>query len=213
MNAHAPHKRRLGADGRDKAHYSFISESAPEKTAPEPLRLVQRFVNSTEVHANRPTDEELVSPEALRGWLAERELMDGSEAVTDADLEHALDVREGLRALLMAHNGEPLDRDRVDRLDRVARRVQVHVCFGEDAAPELVAESGGVDGALARLLAIVATAAEQGTWQRLKACPRDCCTWAFYDRSKNRSGRWCSMDSCGNVEKARAFRERQRSGD
>ena len=122
-------------------------------------------------------------------------------------------MREGLRALLMAHNGEPLDRDRLARLDRVARRVQVHVCFGEDTEPELVAESGGVDGALARLLAIVATAAEQGTWQRLKACPRDCCTWAFYDRSKNRSGRWCSMDSCGNVEKARAFRERKRSGD
>ena len=213
MNSHVPHKRRLGADGRDKPHYSFIPEPAPEKTAPDGLRLVQRFVNSTEIHENRPTDEELVSPEALRGWLAERELMDASEPVTDTDLARALEVREGLRALLMAHNGEPLDRDRVERLDRVARDVQVHVCFGEDAEPELVAESGGVDGALARLLAIVATAAEQGTWQRLKACPRDCCTWAFYDRSKNRSGRWCSMDSCGNVEKARAFRERRRSGD
>jgi predicted RNA-binding Zn ribbon-like protein len=131
--------------------------------------------------------------------------------VGEADLARALDVREGLRALLMAHNGEPLDRARLERLDRVARRVQVHVCFGDDAEPQLVAESGGVDGALARLLAIVATAAEQGTWQRLKACPRDCCTWAFYDRSKNRSGRWCSMESCGNVEKARAFRERRRA--
>jgi predicted RNA-binding Zn ribbon-like protein len=188
-----------------------IPEPAPEKTAPEPLRLVQRFVNSTEIHESRPTDEELVSPEALRDWFAERELMDPSEAVTEADLARARDVREGLRALLMAHNGEPLDRKLVDRLDRVARQVQVHVCFGEDAEPELVAESSGVDGALARLLAIVATAAEQGTWERLKACPRDCCMWAFYDRSKNRSGRWCSMDTCGNVEKARAFRERQRT--
>jgi predicted RNA-binding Zn ribbon-like protein len=188
-----------------------IPESSPEKTAPEPLRLVQRFINSTEIHQTRPSDEELVSPEALRDWLAERDLMDGSEPVSDADLARALDVREGLRALIMTHNGEPLDRTLLERLDSVARRVQVHVCFGKDAEPELVADSGGVDGALARLLAIVATAAEQGTWQRLKACPRDCCMWAFYDRSKNRSGRWCSMDSCGNVEKARAFRERQRS--
>ena len=188
-----------------------IPESAPEKTAPEPLRLVQRFINSTEIHETRPTDEELVTPAALRDWFVERDLMDGSEPVNDADLARALDVREGLRALLMAHNGEPLDRSLLERLDGVARRVQVHVCFGEDAEPELVADSGGVDGALARLLAIVATAAEQGTWQRLKACPRDCCTWAFYDRSKNRSGRWCSMDSCGNVEKARAFRQRHRT--
>ncbi len=190
-----------------------IPESAPEKTAPDPLRLVQRFINSAEIHESRPTDEELVSPEALRDWLVERDLMDGSEPVSDDDLARALDVREGLRALLMAHNGEPLDRALLERLDRVARRVQVHVCFGENAEPELVADSGGVDGALARLLAIVATAAEQGTWQRLKACPRDCCTWAFYDRSKNRSGRWCSMDSCGNVEKARAFRQRHRTHD
>ena len=190
-----------------------IPESSPEKTAPEPLRLVQRFINSTEIHETRPTDEELASPEALRDWLAERDLMDRSEAVSDADLARALDVREGLRALLMAHNGEPLDSERIEKLDRVARRMPVRVCFGEDAQPELVADSGGVDGALARLLAIVATAAEQGTWERLKACPRDCCMWAFYDRSKNRSGRWCSMDSCGNVEKARAFRERRRAQD
>jgi predicted RNA-binding Zn ribbon-like protein len=58
----------------------------------------------------------------------------------------------------------------------------------------------------------VAASAEQGTWERLKACPRDCCLWAFYDTSKNRSKRWCSMESCGNVEKARAFRYRQRAG-
>ena len=133
--------------------------------------------------------------------------------MSDADLARALDVREGLRALLHGAQRRAARRRAVAKLDRVARRMPVHVCFGEDAQPELVADSGGVDGALARLLAIVATAAEQGTWERLKACPRDCCMWAFYDRSKNRSGRWCSMDTCGNVEKARAFRERRRAQD
>ena len=208
MNSHAPHKQRLGTDGGDKPHYSFIPEPAPEKTAPDPLRLVQRFVNSTEIHENRPTDEELVSPEALRGWLAERDLMNPSEPVTDADLAQALDVREGLRALLMAHNGEPLDSERIEKLDRVARRMPVRVCFGEDAQPELVADSGGVDGALARLLAIVATAAEQGTWERLKACPWHTCHVAFYDHSRNRSRTWCSMAVCGNRAKAQAYRRR-----
>ena len=57
-------------------------------------------------------------------------------------------------------------------------------------------------------MAIVAAAVEQGTWARLKACHRDPCFWAFYDHSKNRSGRWCRMEDCGNIEKARAFRER-----
>ena len=50
----------------------------------------------------------------------------------------------------------------------------------------------------------------QSSWQRLKACSRDVCHWAFFDQSKNHSGRWCQMDVCGNIEKARAFRERKR---
>jgi len=44
-------------------------------------------------------------------------------------------------------------------------------------------------------------------WERLKLCDSDPCRWAFYDRSKNQSSRWCKMASCGNREKARRFRE------
>ena len=67
----------------------------------------------------------------------------------------------------------------------------------------------GVDGALGRLLAIVAAAQADGTWERLKACPWDTCRWAFYDHSRNRSGVWCSMAVCGNRAKVQAFRARQ----
>jgi predicted RNA-binding Zn ribbon-like protein len=183
-------------------------ESAPEKTAPQPLYLVQRFVNSIDLENG---EDELTSPEALRDWLAERELMSRPEPVNRADLQRALDVREGLRALLLANNGLPLDAEKVDRLDRAAVRAGVRMRFRTGAEPALEPETGGVDGALARLMAIVAGAVEQGRWERLKACHRDPCFWAFFDNSKNRSGRWCRMEDCGNIEKARAFRERRRS--
>jgi predicted RNA-binding Zn ribbon-like protein len=62
--------------------------------------------------------------------------------------------------------------------------------------------------ALGRLLAIVHRAVVEGTWQRMKVCPADDCRWAFYDHSKNRSGKWCSMAECGNRMKARAYRAR-----
>jgi hypothetical protein len=58
-------------------------ESAPEKTAPAPLRLVQRFVNSVDLENGQ---DELTSPDALREWLAARDLMDSGEKVTAADL-------------------------------------------------------------------------------------------------------------------------------
>ena len=41
------------------------------------------------------------------------------------------------------------------------------------------------------------------TWERLKACSRDTCRWAFYDGSRNHSARWCSMSGCGNIVKMR----------
>jgi predicted RNA-binding Zn ribbon-like protein len=183
-------------------------ESVPEKTAPEPLRLVQRFVNSVDLESG---EDELIEPTDLRAWLAERGLIESDATVTRADLRRALEVREGLRELLLAHNGMPADPERVDRLDRAAARAGVRVEFKAGAEPRLAPEPRGVDGAIAQLMAIVAGAVEQGTWSRLKACPRDVCHWAFFDHSKNHSGRWCQMEVCGNIEKARAFRERRRA--
>jgi predicted RNA-binding Zn ribbon-like protein len=191
-----------------------VSESSPEKTAPRPLYLVQRFVNSVDLMDAKgkpsPETEELTSPEALRDWLAERELMGADEPVSEGDLRRALDVREGLRALLLANNGAPLEAAAVERLDRAASRAGLRLRFSPEDQPQLSPDAAGVDGAIARLMSIVAAAVNDGHWERLKACPREDCFWAFYDRTKNRSGRWCTMDVCGNAEKARAYRERHR---
>ena len=81
--------------------------TSPEKTAPGPLELVQRFVNSADLESG---EDELTSPGALRDWFAQRGLMGRHERVSAADLERAIDVREGVRALLLANSGlEPLD--------------------------------------------------------------------------------------------------------
>jgi predicted RNA-binding Zn ribbon-like protein len=181
--------------------------SPPEKTAPGPLELVQRFVNSVDLESG---EDELESPQALRAWFAERGLIGARERVAPADLRRAVEVREGLRAVLLQNNGLPLDAAKLDRLERAASRAGVRVSFRAASEPALVAAGRGVDGALAHLLAIVAGAVADGSWERLKACPREDCEWAFYDRSKNRSGRWCRMEQCGNLAKARAFRERRR---
>jgi predicted RNA-binding Zn ribbon-like protein len=183
-------------------------ESDPEKTAPQPLYLVQRFVNSIDLENG---EDELESPAALRDWLVQHELMKADAPAGPADLRRALDVREGLRAVLMANNGLAAEPEKLERLEKAAGRAGLRLRFADPEDPRLEAQGGGVDGALASLLAIVAAAVENGQWERLKACPRDPCFWAFYDRSKNRSGRWCRMEDCGNIEKARAFRERKRA--
>jgi predicted RNA-binding Zn ribbon-like protein len=51
---------------------------------------------------------------------------------------------------------------------------------------------------------------EDQTWERLKVCDRDSCRWAFYDTSRNRAGRWCSMAGCGNhIKMKRAYATRK----
>ena len=186
-----------------------MEEQTQTRRAPKGLEAVEHFLNSVHYHEGREDEEQLTTPEGLRDWLAERELMSFDEPVTEGDLRRAVDVREGLRALALANNGVELDSTAVERLDRAASRAGLRV-QAHPEGPRLEPDAGGVDGALAKLLGSVATAVADGSWQRFKACPRDCCRWAFYDNSKNRSARWCDMGSCGNVEKARAYRQRQR---
>jgi predicted RNA-binding Zn ribbon-like protein len=45
---------------------------------------------------------------------------------------------------------------------------------------------------------------------RVRQCGADDCQWLFLDTSKNRTRQWCSMQSCGNREKARRHYQRVR---
>ena len=161
------------------------------KAAPEPLRRVQLFVNTVDLSHDR---------EWLSGWL------DG-EGVrpTPVALDRARTVREALRELLYANNRQPGKFDPYPDLDRAADAARLSLDLRE---PAIVPRASGVDGALGRVLAIVYTAMQDGTFARLKSCRNHDCRWAFYDYSKNRSASWCSMQLCGNRTKTRAYRHR-----
>jgi predicted RNA-binding Zn ribbon-like protein len=177
--------------------------------APGELELVRAFVNTWDAEDDAET---FVSAGALRAWLVEHELLgaDGDARATASDLEHALALREALRALLRHNHGDVLDPAAPAALEAAARRAELSVRFGDDATTRVEPLAGGVDGALGRLLARVTAAMGEGTWRRLKVCPAEDCQWAFYDTSRNRSAVWCDMGVCGNRQKVRAFRQRQR---
>ena len=185
---------------------------------PEELTLLKEFANSLDVEEG--TDD-LGSPAALTAWLAARRLVEATDEASDDELAVARRLRSGLRRALAAHHdaGHDADHDEasagpgpgeLDELDAVASALPLRVAF-EGGGPRLVGVPGGVRGALARLLADVALAQCRGTWDRLKICPADDCAWVFYDQSKNRSRRWCSMGVCGNRTKVRAYRDRHRA--
>ena len=181
-------------------------ESGSKAAAPGPLGTVEAFVNTLDLESQR---DELINAEALRTWLAGRGLLALDDSVGEGDLHRAQDVREALRALLRANNGDTLDRDATVVLDEAAKASGLTVRFGDDGHTRLEPMSHGVDAALGRLLAIVTASMAEGTWTRLKACRDEGCWWAFYDHSKNHSGEWCSMAVCGNRNKTREYRRRR----
>jgi predicted RNA-binding Zn ribbon-like protein len=125
-----------------------------------------------------------------------------------ADVERLTALREALRQLLLANNGRPHDDRALERLRAEAAQVDLRVEFRPGGEGALVPAGTGMDAVVAELIGIVHESMATGTWARLKACRSETCEWAFYDRSRNRSGTWCSMAVCGNREKARAHRRR-----
>jgi predicted RNA-binding Zn ribbon-like protein len=165
------------------------------------------FVNTADLEGGT---EDLATPGALAVWLQDRGLLDGSApALSAAQLAEAVDLREALRAAMLTHNGGDRDPESAQKLERAAELGQLSVRFESDGSIALAPRATGFQGALASLLAPVAEAAADGTWARVKACRADDCRWAFYDQSRNRSGRWCDMAVCGNRTKVRAYRTKQ----
>jgi predicted RNA-binding Zn ribbon-like protein len=174
--------------------------------APGRLGLLQRFLNTV---APEWKQEMLHSPQRLRIVLAELDLVSPAAPVSEDNLRRALELREALRALALANNGIPAAHDAEHVVEQAAAGA-LGIRF-VNGLPRFVGTERGVAGALATLAGIVAEAAAAGTWPRLKACPAEACGWVFYDRSRNRSGRWCDSTVCGNRAKTRAYRRRRRA--
>ena len=189
----------------------LLAELQPGDRAPAPgtLGLVQAFANTFwDLERGRP--EQLRSPVALAAWLRRRGLLGPGVRLGKTDLGRALDVREGIRALLFANSGVHPDRAAIARLNAGLSGASVVTRLDIGAPPEFVAPDHGLDGALGLIASSVAVAQLEGRFERLKACPGPECGWAFYDHSRNLAGTWCSMSICGARVKARHYRQRRR---
>jgi predicted RNA-binding Zn ribbon-like protein len=175
---------------------------------PHNLQLVIDFVNTLDLETH---EDQADTPAHLGQWLAEQGLRDDDDPELGPDeLEQAVELRESLRSVLVTHNDrDATAQDAARHLEEVAERGLLAVRFGPDGAIDIAPRADGYPALLAQLLVPVTHAAMDGTWGRVKACVADDCRWAFYDSSRNRSGRWCDMAVCGNREKVRTYRSKQ----
>jgi predicted RNA-binding Zn ribbon-like protein len=183
---------------RDKRRVGEEVDPGGRPKAPGRLELLQRFIN-THNHDFPPDWDRLGTAEKAEAWLRQKGLVD--DRVSDADARRLRELREALRAVVVAPDTAP-----TDVIRKAARAAPMTVRI-EAGRTVLEPARGGVDGAVATLLAILHEAQLTGHWERLKACRH--CEYAFYDRSKNRSAAWCAMAICGNRTKNRAYYRRR----
>jgi predicted RNA-binding Zn ribbon-like protein len=172
---------------------------------PDQLHLTESFANSVDAGI---AQDDLDSPERFGRWLAAH----GFPGIDpdDSDLALAVGVREALRDELVAHHESYLSGEARARLDEFAARIPLRVAFRPDAPATLAPAGTGVAAMLGAVLAEMVLAEREEVWHRLKICPEETCRRVFYDKSKNRSKTWCSMQACGNRNKTRTYRDRQR---
>jgi predicted RNA-binding Zn ribbon-like protein len=188
-----------------------IATTSPGKGAVTPAYadLLCAFANTYDVDVDAPRLDAFTDPAALTDWLRARDLLGPDERADEDDLDLARTLRSGLRvAMLRHHEGD--DTSTVTNLDAAATRLPLRIVF-DGARPRLAPTFVGARGGLARLLVAMADAESDNAWVRLKLCVADDCELAFYDTSKNRSRRWCAMGVCGNRQKTRSYRARQRA--
>jgi predicted RNA-binding Zn ribbon-like protein len=172
------------------------------------LDLVRDYVNTFDLEAGV---DQISSPDELAVWFSEQALVDDLVEPDDRDHADAIAVREAIRELLLANNGVEVDAGAASKtLEEAGRKAGLGVRF-EDGRPVLAPEGDGARAAIGRIVATVAELATTEEWKRLKGCRDENCRVAFYDKSRNRSRAWCSMEVCGNREKARSFRARHHS--
>ena len=153
--------------------------------------LLEDLLNTVDVTAR--TDA-LADTASAAAWLAAQ----GRPAEVDAaDLELARGVRAALRGEL----GDP---------PAPMPEIAVQVVLDDDG-PRLAGAGTAMQRVLGEALAEAVALRATGEWSRLKTCALDSCRWVFFDASRNRSGRWCSMQGCGNKAKTAAYRARHRS--
>lgn len=172
--------------------------------APGPARLIEQFANT--VNLEYGTDA-IATPAQLDTWLVEHELLAPGQQPDVRVHKWFLSLRAGVREQLGVHVGVDPAPAVLEAAAAVTRRLPILVGIaGPVLAPAAPLEPP--ETALAHLAIAWVHLRITGDAARLKRCAEHTCELVFWDESKNRSRRWCSMRVCGSRVKSRRYAAR-----
>jgi predicted RNA-binding Zn ribbon-like protein len=194
-------------------------------------RLAVDFVNTAPVPERSEdrllTWSDLINFFAAAGTVsvARRESLISLDAAapeeTAAMHRAAIGLREAIRKILDARvAGVPLDPGCIARINEVLAHTEGYdrlepaqdaATGGSDWRIALAARSQGLEWLLAAIARSAAGIVAEGPGAPVRRCANPKCGLFFYDDSRTRQRRWCSMRVCGNRSKVAAHFKRKRA--
>ncbi|MEU4419410.1 CGNR zinc finger domain-containing protein [Actinoplanes sp. NPDC024001] len=180
------------------------------REAPGGFALVQELLNTRAVMSYSPDlltvtdDAQWWVTEALGTWSRVSGLPAPTLLLSATDLRSLRRLRTAFEnVVLAAANAGPAGA--LPPAD-----VQVSLAPDVNGWVRVVPTGRGIRWLASALWAEALLAQQAGLWLRLKLCHNATCRAAFFDTSRNNSGVWHDVSTCGNTANLRAFRERRR---
>ncbi|GAA2897353.1 hypothetical protein Acy02nite_65280 [Actinoplanes cyaneus] len=180
------------------------------REAPGGFALVQELLNTRAAMSYGPDllglveDAQWWVTDALGNWSRASGLPAPTLLLSATDLRSLRRLRSAFEQVVLAgsHQEPPGALPPAD----------VPVSLAPDAAGwvRVVPTGRGTRWLASALWAESLLAQQAGAWPRLKLCHNTICRAAFFDTSRNNSGVWHDVSTCGNTANLRAFRERRR---
>jgi predicted RNA-binding Zn ribbon-like protein len=120
------------------------------------------------------------------------------------------DLKRLRQALLELISTAWRKRSAANALNEIAAKIPYRIEFHSEQ--EALIQPMATLSVFGIILRDVADLIESGQWDRVKFCSNEACSAAFFDRSRNKTQRWHSFDTCGNKHNVAAYRTRVSSG-
>ncbi|MFE1996311.1 CGNR zinc finger domain-containing protein [Streptomyces parvulus] len=177
------------------------------RPAPGGLALVQELLNTRGItpYAMDALAEQTAARQWLRDttayWAGEHGWDTPSAAPADADVQQVMTLRDRLERMTAGH----------PPTETGPTTVTLTPALTADGTVTLSPQGSPGPWLEAAVWAEVLLAQHDHTWKRLKLCKEPQCRSAFYDRSRNNSGVWHDVRTCGNAANLRASRARRKA--
>jgi predicted RNA-binding Zn ribbon-like protein len=166
------------------------------------------MLNASDIRTSIHTVMALADSDRMDSWILVA--TGGAYYPSLSDMAAASELRTAILGWIAAGPYPPPGS--LEVINRASRSLAVRIAVDQRGTARLEpASTSPLDQALTRVLIAVYEIAAARLWTRLKICGNPDCGRVFFDRSKNRSRRWCEMASCGNRLKARRHRAKKQA--